>query len=356
MPELPELHGMAHVINLHANGRVYDKCTKSSVTKLPRVAAPKGRFTISAEARGKELMMTLHPEQTGKSVFILCNMGLTGFFEAAACHKSKHRHAHLSFCATDGTVLSFVDQMRFGSWQSLGKNEWPASRGPDPVKDHEQFRLGVVNAVAAQPLKFKSKPICQVLHDQSLFNGIGNYLRAEILCRAGVPPFAPAMDALGSVTVKTSSGKADLLTLCRDVPQEVLDMKLSKYQGQTPGRHTTSTEDLGSGNVSMGADSEQHQWKEWLRVYGHPDASWAVDKEGRRIWFRGPPGRLYAKFSQKGELQRRGKLAKRTGGTAVIAKKPAGVTQTSGRNKKPQKTIKRAMKSMLKRPSSRKTK
>ncbi len=31
-----------------------------------------------------------------------------------------------------------------------------------------------------------NKPICEVMLDQKFFNGIGNYLRAEILYRCGV--------------------------------------------------------------------------------------------------------------------------------------------------------------------------
>ncbi len=34
-----------------------------------------------------------------------------------------------------------------------------------------------------------SRPVCEVLLNQQYFNGIGNYLRAEILFRAGIPPF-----------------------------------------------------------------------------------------------------------------------------------------------------------------------
>jgi endonuclease VIII-like 1 len=253
-------------------------------------------------------MITLKPVQVNnKSVFILCNMGMTGFFEAASTRKDKHKHAHLSFNATDGTVLSFVDVRRFGTWRCLDGPDWPADRGPDPVSEHAAFRLGVVSAVCSKPHLFASKPICQVLHDQSIFNGIGNYLRAEVLFRAGVPPFTPAKDVLMKLPEVAAPGSApDILTLCRDVPKEVIDMHLSKYQGGPAANATDTT-------------GEHERWEKWLRVYSHDDASWAVDQEGRRIWFHGPPGKLHAKFSKKSHLVK----AKKSGSVSLSSKSNA---------------------------------
>jgi len=322
MPELPELRGMACVINMHAKGKVYIKCDKSAVSKQPKVRPPAKRFTITAESRGKELIMRLEPAQpcSGRPMFVLCGAGMTGFFEGAASAKAVHKHAHLRFYATDGTVLSFVDQRRFGTWQPQAHFAWGAQRGPDPVSQHLAFRQNVLSAVKARPARFERAPICQVLHDQSLFNGIGNYLRAEVLLRAGVPPFAPAKEVferLAPAPTK-SSAKKDLLELCRIVPQEVMKMKLSKYQGgQAKG-----VEDTGG---------EHSKWMRWLQVYGHDDASWATDKEGRRIWFRGAPGKLFSANAKDSHLVK-GAAATRTSakGRGSVAKgKSAYVTRRS---------------------------
>ncbi|EOA92697.1 Endonuclease VIII-like 1, partial [Anas platyrhynchos] len=40
------------------------------------------------------------------------------------------------------------------------------------------------------------KPICEALLNQKYFNGIGNYLRAEILYRLKIPPFEKARTVL----------------------------------------------------------------------------------------------------------------------------------------------------------------
>ena len=63
-----------------------------------------------------------------------------------------------------------------------------------------------------------------------LADGIGNYLRAEILFRARVNPFAAAADVLSASAATTpgaSVGDA-FIALCAAVPREVVDLGLNK--------------------------------------------------------------------------------------------------------------------------------
>jgi len=227
---------------------------------------------------------------------------------------------------------------RFGTWRCVATPDWPIDRGPDPVSEHDAFRCGVAAAVAAHPNQFENKPICQVMHDQSLFNGIGNYLRAEILLRAGVAPFANAKDVLAkcpAISTKLPNDKQDLLTLCRDVPKEVIRLKLSKYQG-------------GNAAAATDTDVEHTKFRQWLRVYSHDDSSWAVDKEGRRIWFRGNAGELFAKFAQKSSLTLAGSSLKKKPSMAVGKKsKPSAVMKAA--------VSRKMRKHILKKPASVKT-
>ena len=78
------------------------------------------------------------------------------------------------------------------------------------------------------------KAICEAMLNQKYFNGVGNYLRAEVLYRAGVAPFAKARDALQHLTEAEEGGapakkkakkeEEDLLYLCNVVMREVLDL------------------------------------------------------------------------------------------------------------------------------------
>uniref|UniRef100_A0A8C4VZ11 Endonuclease 8-like 1 n=1 Tax=Gopherus evgoodei TaxID=1825980 RepID=A0A8C4VZ11_9SAUR len=82
-----------------------------------------------------------------------------------------------------------------------------------------------------------NKPICEALLNQKFFNGIGDYLRAEILYRLKIPPFEKARTVLEALQhrkqspdlslskkVKLKRENPDLLELCHAVPVEVIHM------------------------------------------------------------------------------------------------------------------------------------
>lgn len=48
--------------------------------------------------------------------------------------------------------------------------------GPDPIDEYDAFALNVAKSVT-EDSKYWTKPICEVLLLQEIFNGIGNYLR-----------------------------------------------------------------------------------------------------------------------------------------------------------------------------------
>lgn len=85
------------------------------------------------------------------------------------------------FYTTNDMALSYVDPRRFGSWYET--DEWGPARGPDPVLEHQLFCDHVLSNIH---LDVFNKPICEVLLNQKYFNGIGNYLRSEILYRFAV--------------------------------------------------------------------------------------------------------------------------------------------------------------------------
>lgn len=276
MPELPELRHMVATINAAArNGeRLFRRVEKSAVHKLENLALPApGPFTLTSQARGKEIRLTVSSAEGDAQGHFLFAMGMSGTwkaFDGDPASLELPKHAHLSFVADDG-VLCFVDVRRFGTWRRLDSaTEWGLNRGPDPVDEHDEFKE-LIQAQLASGARVLQKPICEVLLDQSLFNGIGNYLRAEILHRAGVAPFARAHDVLAD----PQKGAA-VLRECRDVPAEVIASKeLSYFDGET-----------------------NWSFQEWLQVYGK--GSWAEDANRRRVWFRGVAGPLLKAGSKRG--------------------------------------------------------
>ena len=206
MPELAELKLTAEYVNSASKREKFVTVKKSKVHKGVDVDLPNWRkFTISAESRGKELLLTLKDADSKETETILMTMGMSGYFEVTNTGK-ENKHAHLIFYTDDGVSLSFVDVRRFGKWK-VGAT-WSDNRGPDPTTQYEEFVQHVNDNLDKKAF---SKPIYETLMDQKYFNGIGNYLRAEIIYR--LETLNPQLSARDAIKVYPA-----ILELCRDIP------------------------------------------------------------------------------------------------------------------------------------------
>lgn len=253
MPELAELKLTADYVNVAAQGRTFTKIEKNPVHKGADVTAPFNQFTIQAQSKGKELLLELKDLDSDQVYPIRMGMGMSGHFRLTQIGQ-EDKHAHLKFGATDDTVLAFVDVRRFGNWKA--GESWSDNRGPDPTTDYREFFLNIMTNLAKA--KF-NKPLFEVLMDQRYFNGIGNYLRAEIVYRAEVDPFLPAEEQI------TKHPK--ILELCRDIP-------MLAYQ-------------RGGGSIKdwrnpFGTES---QVGKFMLCYGNKEMDQRIDSNGRRFWY-----------------------------------------------------------------------
>ena len=287
MPEGPEIHMAARFINqVNKHHKFGGRIVKSAVsTKNPEVEFTASLYNIKAESRGKELKVFLSDSKKKKNqTHILFRFGMSGSFKLSSAEELP-KHAHLQFFTVGEKpeqVLSFVDYRRFGRWEIEG--DWGKDRGPDPMFDYNSFRQNVLNNLQAAAF---NKPICETLLDQKYFNGIGNYLRAEILFRAKVKPFSQAREVLKGLGETCDDKKdPDILLLCHIVPLEVL--KLDKGKNYDP------------------QESDQ-SFDSWLQCYYVDGMKNLKDGNGRTIWFAGDPGPMVPKNSRT--VGRKGKTA-----------------------------------------------
>ncbi|NXA99802.1 NEIL1 Endonuclease, partial [Cnemophilus loriae] len=209
----------------------------SAVGRGPEVPFRSEAYGISAVARGKELRLTLSaldPAAGPPPQDLVFRFGMSGSFRLCPAAELP-RHAHLRFLTRESPprALCFVDPRRFGSWR-LG-DAWQPERGPCVVSEYQAFRENVLKNLDDRAF---DKPICEVLLNQQYFNGIGNYLRAEILYRLKIPSFEKAQTVLEALKdqeqrkkdpslmlskkVKLRQENPDLLELCHTVPMEVI--------------------------------------------------------------------------------------------------------------------------------------
>jgi len=313
MPEGPEIHMAAKFINQVAKSHQFGgQIVKSEVsTKNPEVSFSSKHYSLNATAKGKELKVFLKDvTNPSSSTHILFKFGMSGCFKFTSV-SDLPKHAHLRFFTADEKlqkVLSFVDYRRFGRWEVEG--DWGKDRGPDPIFEFKDFSANIVNNLDKSAF---NRPICEVLLNQKYFNGIGNYLRAEILYRAGIPPFTCARDVLECAKIKSDPGNEiksepdtfDLLELCHIVPEEVFHLDKGK-------------------NYDPDEGEAENKFSDWLKCYYVKGMDNLKDGNGRTIWFSGEAGPMKPKKT---------KTVGRKGGTGSKVPK-------SGSNKEEKKEIK----------------
>lgn len=348
MPEGPELALMSDLISRHGGpDRLYNRLVfsetilgnKGTRQRAPKLTLPKEwkQFTIQSTSSGKELIVTLTPimdesstknskakvkpastkklkeeaekaEQavllspsTKKSgndysvlereavtdpIYLRFNMGMTGCWHFQSTSVPLPPHAHCMFYTSDNSsVLLWEDVRRFGSCQMVtSTNDWGEERGPDPLRNYHLFRAFVLQHYTQHSI-FTTHTIAEILLDQRFFNGIGNYLRAEILHRADISPFLTAKDVLAHLPLicphwpspdvpkptlfayrHGPNANYDILFLCHQLFREV-------YESNFGFRDERSFD-------MNGFDG----FIQWCQVFGVEGMKRTRDKAGRTIW------------------------------------------------------------------------
>ena len=251
MPELAELRLTADYINQSTKDLEFTDIVKNPVHKGLDLEAPFDTFKISAASRGKELMLIL--ENSSQKKILMMTMGMSGFFKFTT-NEEKDKHSHLMFKSNIG-ILSFVDVRRFGKWK--WQEGWSENRGPDPTTEYNSFISNIKDNLDRAAF---NHPIHAALMNQKYFNGIGNYLRAEILYRLDVNPFESAREVLNR--------EPRVFKLCKNIP-------LQAYY-------------LGGGQLKDWEnpfDEKPDNMYRFIRCYGKSNMNRIKDKNGRMFWF-----------------------------------------------------------------------
>ncbi|XP_071354584.1 endonuclease 8-like 1 isoform X3 [Trachinotus anak] len=322
MPEGPELHLASLYVNKMCKGVVFTgPVRKSEVSKNPDVPFTCETYRITAASRGKEVKLTLTPikgenpnervkaGQADQPMDIVIRFGMSGYFRLTT-EEELPKHAHLRFYSkeTPCRVLSFVDARRFGSWEPNGT--WNPERGPCIMFEYKSFRENVMSHLSDSAF---NRPICEALLNQKYFNGIGNYLRAEILFRLSIPPFVSAR------TVLEGLESEDLCESGKLVKNEIADTKKTsdrakkkEVKGETGDLlrlcHTVPLEVVNLGGKGYDPEKADYSgFEAWLQCYYVDGMKSIRDHNGRTMWFKGDPGPMAPKDSKSPRAKKRAK-------------------------------------------------
>ena len=272
MPELAEVKIMSEYINDVCEDQDFTCISFSENAWKRKLGITQDTdlqiFKIKAESRGKEIMLYLI--QGGEIYMsISCSMGMTGNW--VFCDSNINiKHTQMKFHSVSGKALCLVDMRHFAKWK---RSTWSDKRGPCVLMEHEAFRQNIERGLSKSNKSFE-KPILELMMDQKWFNGIGNYLRAEILdrLRHKINPFDSARKAIESCP--------ELFEVTLQVVQESYVMG----GGELKDWDNPYTRGYGRGriNESMKIDAPR-TFRDWLNCYQKKES--IIDSKKRRFWY-----------------------------------------------------------------------
>ena len=190
MPEISEVRIMSEFINSASkNSNYFVSVRKNPVHKSKTdLSIPFSKFIIHASSKGKELGIKFidYKNPTDFKQMTL-TMGMSGNWSYTEKDKEPPKHTHLLLEDNNGGILGMHDVRRFARWDW---REWNKERSPDPSTQFADFKANVLKGVSERKAIFK-RPVYETLMSQEYFNGVGNYLRAEILGRIDLDPNIP---------------------------------------------------------------------------------------------------------------------------------------------------------------------
>ncbi len=257
MPEGPELRLMADFLNQHKNQKI-QRTDKSAVTKIKTEDISSPAVFMGAESRGKELMLLFAVEADTASGFYplkyFFTMGMSGNWQISNSQENYPKHSHFHIRFTD-TIISMIDPRRFAKWKI--DNDWNIKRSPDPILQAKDWWVHFNHNIGKK--KYDTVPIYELLMDQFLFNGVGNYIRAEVLYRMDINPQLTHWDIEIPALHKA---------ICAVMHEAYQVGGMEMYAFKNPN-DLDITKNKG----------------EWQQCYNKPHMSCIVDSNGRNFWF-----------------------------------------------------------------------
>ncbi len=201
-PEAAEVKLNADFLNKAFNGKIISGITINS-GKYKTKKLLKGWWEVkedifffggaeikNVKSKGKLLYGEIHylSSRVNRVHYFICSLGMSGFWT-----NKELKHNHITFVIKNGAdSIHFNDARRFGNLEFFHKKEQLDKKldtlGVD-FFDDSLFNQVYSPKISARIDKIKPETqICQVLMDQRIFCGVGNYIKCEALYACGIHP------------------------------------------------------------------------------------------------------------------------------------------------------------------------
>ncbi|TNJ27545.1 Endonuclease VIII-like 1 [Giardia muris] len=279
MPEHPEVHAFARYIANECMDmtflRAWDACNPKPYLDTP--------FKVKADARGKQLRLRLTPlakgdDEVNNEVSLIISLGLLGYVDTFLTREEALRDDGLLFLEAEDALLAFCTRSPETFRVYVG--EYDFTRSPDPVYDYEayveNFFTWMLQRSRRQIPRRTYLPVCRFLLEQRLFNGVGNYLRAEILHRLKLHPFQDVATILRPLRSYCVRRRLEAKTV-EFTPDDLLEVET-----RCPLVPMVRKMCLEAAEVVH----DPQAFGDWLQCYQKAPNS-LLDSSGRKIWFYG---------------------------------------------------------------------
>ena len=191
MPEGPEVRRQttmlqvlctgAAIIDMSILGGRYIRQDQADTSGLSFFQRKCPHHVITVDCKGKFIYFEM---EDGNCLF--STLGMSGYWS-----EKPDIYSRIKFRLHTDDLLYYNDQRNFGTFkwtnhEALEKKL--ASLGPDPLQDNLYLSDFKERLIA------KDRTMAETLMDQSVFSGIGNYLKAEILWCAQISPHRKTSD------------------------------------------------------------------------------------------------------------------------------------------------------------------
>jgi DNA-formamidopyrimidine glycosylase len=182
MPEGPEVHHLTDQLNKELKNTAISLIVSDKYDRFKQLIAPLQLKVKEVKCKGKLIYFCLQD-----NLFIINHLAMSGHW---GWIKGEHTFVELDYLKDDKEKkLYYNDPRGFGKFDLLTENALRlklGELGPDvlsPEFTKETF-MECINGVSPD------KVIGNVLNDQKVISGIGNYLRSEILFHCRISPRA----------------------------------------------------------------------------------------------------------------------------------------------------------------------
>lgn len=183
MPEGPEVKLFVDKLNYLYKGKSIDKVEVLSGRYIKKpienIETLSGKTINSFNCKGKFIWIDID------GIIAFNTLGMTGSW-----NKHKIDHSRIGIYFSDGNKLYFNDIRNFGTFQLKSSAELARklkSIGPDMLSDPP-------NDFVSRLRKYNHKNICEVIMNQKVISGVGNYIKAESLWYSRINPHSMIKD------------------------------------------------------------------------------------------------------------------------------------------------------------------